>query len=54
MALPVERDKPLNPTDIRFLRPSAIVPEPDRLPDPVEQFRLGPLGGTSYFGKALE
>jgi hypothetical protein len=54
MALPVEQDKPLNPTDIRLFRPYAIVPQPDRFPDPVEQFRLVPFGSTSLFGKTLE
>jgi hypothetical protein len=54
MALPVAQDTPLNPADIRLLRPYPIVPQPDHLPDPVEQLRLVPLGSVSHPGEVLE
>ena len=43
MTLVVEEDKPLDPADIRFLSPWAVVAGADRLADLIEQpgFRCG-------------
>src|SRR5918911_458079 len=48
MALVMKKDKPLDPADIRLLRPHTVVPHPDRLPNLVEQLRLVRSGSPSH------
>jgi hypothetical protein len=54
MALAMEEDKPLDPTDVCFLGPHAVVPCPDDLTDLVKQLASSRFGSMSYPGDALE
>ena len=54
MALPMEQDKPLDPADIYLLRPHTIMPQPDRLPDLIEQLGFVPCGSVRYANNTLE
>src|SRR5262245_16191973 len=54
MALAMEQDIALDPADIRLLRPYAVVPHPDHLPNLVEQLRLVPPRSATYLRKVLE
>jgi hypothetical protein len=41
MPLVVEDDVPANPVDIRVLSSGAVMPRPDEVPHPIEEFELG-------------
>jgi hypothetical protein len=54
MALPMEQDKPLDPADIRFLRPYAVVPYPNGLPHLIKQLGLVPHRSVRDADNTLE
>jgi hypothetical protein len=54
LALAMEEDKPLDPTDLGLLCPDAVVSHRDRLPDLIEQFGLLACGSARDHGSTLD
>jgi hypothetical protein len=54
MALAMEQDQPLDPADIRFLRPYAEVPHPNGLPHLTKQLGLMPYRSVRDADNTLE
>jgi hypothetical protein len=54
MALPMEQNKPLDPADLCFLRPYAVVPYPNGLTHLIKQLGLVPYRSVRDADNTLE